>query len=93
MVQVPLQLCGFYEIQPINFVVYLLCKVLITATRALLATEFNYHQGLPVFRAEFLLSSQLERNAEAGVHPFCGVSHQEQILCLSSLIWFELLVG
>lgn len=80
--------------QPINFVVYLLCKVLIIATRALLATEFNYHQYiLPGFRAEFLFSSQLEWNAEAGAHPLCGVSTQDQILCLSSLVWFELLVG
>lgn len=79
--------------QPINFVVYLLCKVLITATCALLAAEFNYHQGsLPGFRAEFLLSSQLEWNAEAGSHPLCGVSHQDQILCLSSLVRFELSV-
>lgn len=94
MVQVPLQLHGLFEIQLINFVLYLFCQDLITATCALLATQLNYHHDLlPGLRAEFFLSSELVRNAQARAQPLCGVSHQDQILCPSSLVWFELPVG
>lgn len=94
MVQVPRQLLGLYEIQRLNFVLYLFCEDLITATCALLATQLNYRQDhFSGPWAEFPLNSQLVWNVEARPQALWGGSHQDQIMCPFSLVWFELPVG
>lgn len=87
----PLQLHSLHKLQPIDCVVYLLCNDLVTAARGLLTTWFDCHHGLPTgLPAGLLQCSQLVWNAAA--QPLSGMGNQDRILCLSSPIWFGLLV-
>lgn len=89
MVQVPHQLLGLYEIQPINFVVYLFCEDLITATCALLTTQLNYRQDhLSGLSAEFSLTHSLCAMWRLGHRPSVVVVTRI-IFCVPSL-WFAL---
>lgn len=88
----PLELLGPHKLQPINFVVYLLFNDLVTAARGFMTTWFDSHYGLPAGLPSGLLQcSQPVWNA--AVQPLSEVRNQDWISCLSSPVWFELLMG